>query len=118
MGIVICSQAAQHNTIMRFLVTLGFLLAVASLAKSDLCANIQVGLETRAEKCLESFDDWKFITPYKCVDECQNCNLCSGDYETSVSVCQYCVEGQENCADLCEKGKIECCACDEAAGQC
>merc|ERR1711893_244921 len=99
----------QNN--MKFLVTLAFLLAVATLVKSDACA----GTDTEA-KCLESFDEYKFIKPYVCAEECENCNLCDGS--GAVSVCQYCVEGPGKCTQLCEEGKKKCCACDEAAGLC
>merc|ERR1712025_252805 len=101
---------------MRFLVTLAFLLAVASLAtsarlKREACA----GTDTEA-KCFESFDEYKFIKPYMCEKECKNCNLCDGS--STVKVCQYCVEGPGKCTELCEAGKKKCCACDEASGLC
>merc|ERR1712012_573926 len=79
-------QPNPTQNIMKLLVTLAFLLAVATLVKSDACA----GTDTEA-KCLESFDEYKFIKPYVCSEECENCNLCDGS--GAVSVCQYCVEG-------------------------
>merc|ERR1712044_40111 len=112
MGEFICSPAPQPNTKQyEIFFTLAFLLAVATLVKSDACA----GTDTEA-KCLESFDEYKFIKPYNCVEECENCNLCDGS--GAVSVCQYCVEGPGKCTELCEAGKKKCCACDEAAGLC
>ena len=63
------------------------------------------------DECIEVFEEYKFILPYKCDEECGNCNLCEGDYQDSVSVCKYCVDGPDNCSSLCKTGKATCISC-------
>merc|ERR1712008_528650 len=52
---------------MKFLVTLAFLLAVASIVESAPQNSDGV---TKA-KCLESFDKFEFVNVYNCADECK-----------------------------------------------
>merc|ERR1711971_1115414 len=85
---------------MKFLVTLAFLLAVASIAESA----PQNSDGVTAAKCLDSFDAFRFVNAYNCADNCLNCNLCAG---SDLVVCQYCKEGEEKC-----------CALPEATGLC
>ena len=68
------------------------------------------------DECLETFEGYKFIPSYDCDGECENCNICDSnpDYFDTVSVCKYCVEGQENCASLCKTGKTTCLSCESA----
>merc|ERR1711971_206771 len=113
MGVLICSQATQPNPTqnMKFLVALAFLLAVASIAESA----PQNSDGVTAAKCLDSFDEFRFVNAYNCADNCLNCNLCAG---SDLVVCQYCKEGEEKCTDLCKEGKEKCCALPEATGLC
>merc|ERR1712110_50535 len=112
MGIHILAVNQHKPTLkMRFLVTLAFLLAVASLAKSDSCA-----AQTESQKCLDAFDDWKFIIHYNCEDNCKFCDSCAelGEGDKCDLCKQYCKEGPIKCLELCNEGKKKCCNHSEA----
>merc|ERR1712180_506229 len=97
---------------MRFLVSVAFLLAVASLVQSARLKRDTCDTDTKKD-CIEAFEGYESIKFTDCKkDACDNCELCDG----FTGLCRYCIEGQDKCEENCKEGKKTCCACDEAAG--